>query len=165
MKLNRRSYSIKILRKSMQLVLLMGSCAILMAPVQAAEDAGKSVAGLVQRFTSAQSAMDVETLAALTAEDYIEISPLGEVDPRAKMLTFYVKEDKHGQPAMAVDEMTTRVFGDAAVVIAKISYSLVNEGQSRTFSLRATFVAEKTGGTWKLVSAHYTPIRPPKNPG
>jgi ketosteroid isomerase-like protein len=163
--LNRRAYSMKILSTFMQLALLLGSCAIRMEPAQAAEDADKSVTGLVQRFTAAQSAMDVGTLASLTAEDYIEISPLGEVDPRAKMLTFYVKDDKHVLPAMAVDDMTTRVLGDAAVVIAKISYSLVNEGQSRTFSLRSTFVAEKVGGVWKLVSGHYTPIRPPMNPG
>jgi ketosteroid isomerase-like protein len=148
----------------MRFALLLGSCVMFTLPVQAAEDAGKSVTDLVQRFTQAQGAMDAPGLAAMTAENYIEISPLGEVDPREKMLTFYVKDDKHVPPTMTVDEMTTRVFGETAVVIARISYSLVNEGQPRTFSLRSTFVAEKVGGAWKLVSAHYTPIRP-KNPG
>lgn len=109
--------------------------------------------------------MDAPALAALTAENYIEISPLGEVDPREKMLTFYVKDDKHVLPAMTVDDITTRLLGGTAVVIAKISYSLVSEGQHHIFSLRSTFVAEKIAGVWKLVSAHYTPIHAPKSPG
>lgn len=159
-----RSHLMKMFKHFMLSTILLGSCASLVSPVQAAEDSAKAVTDLVQRFTQAQSAMDVPTLAALTAENYVEISPLGEVDPREKMLTFYVKDDKRSLPIMTVDDISTRLLRDSAVVIARISYSSVIEGQSRTFSLRSTFVAEKVGAIWKLVSAHYTPIRP-KNPG
>jgi ketosteroid isomerase-like protein len=147
-----------------QYAALISICTVLVPPAQAATDTAAPVTELVQRFTSAQAAMDAPTLAALTADNYIEVSPVGEVDPREKMLTFYVKDDKRSLPAMKVEDSTTRVLGDTAVVIAKITYSRVIEGQPRDFSLRSTFVAAKTGGTWKLVSAQYTPIRPPMNP-
>jgi ketosteroid isomerase-like protein len=144
---------------------LLSTCAAFSSPVRAAADSVTPVTELVQRFTNAQAAMDASTLAALTADNYIEVSPVGEVDPREKMLTFYVKDEKRVLPAMKVEDSTTRLLGETAVVIAKITYTQVVEGQPRAFSLRSTFVAEKIGGTWKLVSAQYTPIRPSRNPG
>lgn len=145
---------------------VLGLCAALASSAHAAPDAATSVTDLVQRFTQAQSAMDVPTLAALTAENYVEISPLGEVDPRDKMLGFYKKDDKRpALPAVAVDEITTRQFGDTAIVTAKLSFTRTVEGQARTFSMRSSFVAAKTAGAWKLVSSQYTPMRPPAGPG
>jgi ketosteroid isomerase-like protein len=156
--------STNIFKTVMKYAVLLCSCAAVMPAGQAAVDPAKPVNDLVQRFTEAQQKMDVPALKALTAENYVEVSPLGEVDMREKMLTFYVRDEKQVPPAMTVEDITTRLLGDTAVVVAKVSYTSVIEGQSRTFSLRSTFVAEKLGGVWKLVSAHYTPIRP-KNPG
>lgn len=139
-------------------MLLCGLAAVV--PMSLAADAADPVTTLVQRFTEAQGKMDASTLKALTAENYIEVSPLGEVDPRDKMLTFYVKDEKRVLPTITVDDMTTRLFGSTAVVVAKVSYTRMVEGQNRTFSLRSTFVAEKRNGDWKLVSSQYTPMRP-----
>ena len=153
-----------VFRTFVQCALVLSCCSVVPAS-QGAVDTARPVNDLVQRFTEAQHNMDVPALQALTAENYIEVSPLGDVDTREKMLTFYVKKDeKQVLPAMTVEDSTTRVLGDTAVVVAKISYASVIEGQSRTFSLRSTFVAEKRNGVWKLVSAQYTPIRPPKKP-
>lgn len=137
--------------------------AILLAGLAAAAAQGapasQDVETLVQRFTAAQSGFDPATLKSLTADNYIEISPLGDIDPREKMLSFYVKKDDKPRPAILVDELSTRVLGDSAVTIARVSYSMMAGGQSRTFSLRSVFVAAKQGKEWKLVSAQYTPIR------
>jgi ketosteroid isomerase-like protein len=125
----------------------------------------QSVSELVQRFATAQGTFDRTALEALTAENYIEISPLGEVDPRAKMLSFYVKHDDKPLPAITVDEITPRVLGNTAIVLAKVSYAVTVAGQTRTAALRSSFVAHQQDGAWKLVSAQYTPIRPPAAPG
>jgi len=121
----------------------------------------QSVSELVQRFATAQGTFDRAALEALTAENYIEISPIGEVDPRAKMLSFYVKHDDKLLPAITVDEIMPRVLGNTAIVLAKMSYVMTVGGQTRTSALRSSFVAQQQGGAWKLVSAQYTPIRPP----
>lgn len=125
----------------------------------------QSVGELVQRFTKAQSTFDRAALEALTTDDYIEISPLGEVDPREKMLSFYVRKDDKPLPAITVDDMTTRVLGDTAIVLARVSYAMTIGGQSRMVSLRSSFTARRQGGAWALVAAQYTPIRPPGAPG
>ncbi|WP_313166167.1 nuclear transport factor 2 family protein [Massilia oculi] len=138
---------------------------IVMAPLAAqAAPAVDAVQDVVQRFTAAQANFDPVTLEALSADNYIEISPLGEVDPREKMLTFYVKKDDKPRTAILLDELTTRVLGDTAVTIGRVSYSMTVGGQSRTFALRSTFVAQRQGDAWKLVSAQYTPIRPAAAP-
>jgi len=142
--------------KAARAAILLGGLAA--AAVQAAP-AGQEVETLVQRFTAAQSGFDAATLKSLTADNYIEISPLGEIDPREKMLSFYVKKDDKPRPAIGVDELSTRVLGDSAVTIARVSYSMMAGGQSRTFALRSVFVAARQGKEWKLVSAQYTPIR------
>lgn len=149
----------------LQSALLLCSCAAIVPAGQAAEDPAKPVTDLIQRFTEAQGKMDADTLKALTADNYIEVSPLGEVDPRDKMLTFYVKDEKRVSPALTIEEITPRLLGNTAVVIAKVSYTSAVEGQNRTFSLRTTFVAQKISNAWKMVSVQYTPIRPHKAPG
>ena len=129
-----------------------------------ATPAAEAVQQLVQRFTAAQGDFDTATLAALSATNYVEISPLGEVDPREKMLSFYIRKDDKPRPDITLDELATRMLGDTAVTIGRLTYAMTAGGQSRTFALRSTFVAQQQGGAWKLVSAQYTPIRPPAAP-
>lgn len=152
-------------RRCSNTLCIAGALACLSITVAHAATPEQSVSELVQRFTTAQGTFDRAALESLTLENYIEISPLGEVDPRAKMLSFYVKHDDKPLPAMTVDEIMPRVLGKFAVVLAKVSYAMTVGGQTRTSALRSSFVAQQQDGVWKLVSAQYTPIRPPAAPG
>jgi len=49
---------------------------------------------LLRQFAEAQKNYDARVLDEILAPDYVEISPLGEVDPRAKVLGFYAPENK-----------------------------------------------------------------------
>lgn len=115
----------------------------------------------VHVFINAQHDFDLAKITASTTDDYVEISPLGEVDPRAKMLGFYAPDKKVAAPAILIGDATVTMVGDrAAFVVTSISYDMPGAGQpSRTVSLRAAFVVERVGGVWKLASAQYTPIR------
>jgi ketosteroid isomerase-like protein len=151
-------------RRCSNTLCIAGVLACLSITVAQAATPEQSVSELVQRFATAQGTFDRAALDALTFENYIEISPLGEVDPRAKMLSFYVKHDDKPLPAIIVDEITPRVLGNTAIVLAKVSYVMMVGGQTRTSALRSSFVAQQQDGAWKLVSAQYTPIRPPAAP-
>ncbi|WP_219136533.1 nuclear transport factor 2 family protein [Janthinobacterium sp. UMAB-60] len=129
--------------------------------VQAAPADAELVA-LVQRHAQAQSSFDQATLKAITAENYVEISPVGEVDGREKMLSFYAPEQKRPSPQVQVDEPAVRLLGDTALISARLSYRVNQEGAARTFALRAGYVARFVDKQWLLVSAQYTGIRPPK---
>ncbi|MDC8760657.1 nuclear transport factor 2 family protein [Janthinobacterium fluminis] len=128
-------------------------------------DDGDAVLALVRQHAQAQSGFDQAALRALTADNYIEVSPAGEVDTREKMLAFYAPEQKRPAPAVAVEEPLTRISGDTAIVIARLAYTMSAGGQTRSFAMRASYVAQKSAGTWKLVGAQYTGIRPPQAAG
>ncbi len=124
-------------------------------------DTAAAVTSVTNRFLEAQRSFDLPTIRALTAENYVEISPAGERDEREKMLGFYAPEKKTEAPPLAIETEQTRLFGDVAIQTVKLTYTMTAGGQTRNMSLRATLVAHKRAGEWKMVSAHYTGIRPP----
>lgn len=116
---------------------------------------------LVGDFVRAQQAFDVPALSALTTPDYLEISPVGELDTREKMLSFYAPDKKAPAPPVELRDPVVRVFGDTAIVVATLAYTMQPPGQPpRVMALRASFVAHRLADRWKLASAHYTGIRP-----
>ncbi|KQQ39918.1 hypothetical protein ASF61_03640 [Duganella sp. Leaf126] len=135
--------------------------ALLAQPVQAAP-AEAELVSLVERHAQAQSQFDQATLRAITADNYVEISPIGEVDSREKMLSFYAPESKRLAPQLRVDEPAVRILGDMALVSVRLSYSTNQGGNARTFAMRGGYVARLIDRQWMLVSAQYTGIRPPK---
>src|SRR5262245_42623933 len=119
---------------------------------------------LVKQMVDAQSAYDPARLEKLTTADYIEISPVGEFDPREKMLGFYKPELKptNMEVKNEVDEFSVRNYGKFAVVIARLNYLVTMDGKPMPpRGIRATFVCRKEKGEWKIASVQYTGIRPP----
>jgi len=121
----------------------------------------QALSHLIERFAEARHNFDVPTLSELTTEDYVEVSPLGEVHLRDKMLNFYAPDRKVDPPEMSIQETRVRVFGETGVVLARLKYTMKGLGdQPHTSDLRATFVARRTPAGWKLTSTSYTPVRP-----
>ena len=124
---------------------------------------------LINQMINAQTAYDAKTLDDILTGDYIEISPLGELDPRDKVLGFYSLEAKAAAASVkaSVDatEHSIRNYGKFAVVIVRLNYSMSAGGkQLPPRSIRATFVMKKEKDAWKIASAQYTGIRPPQPP-
>ena len=121
---------------------------------------------LVDQMTTAQADYDPAALDRLFTADYIEISPAGEFDPRPKVLAFYTPEwkAKNNGMTISIEESypSIRVYGNTAVVITQMAYTMSKDGQTRQGPrMMATIVARKDKGVWKIASAHYTGIRPP----
>lgn len=117
-------------------------------------------------MTDAQQNYDAAALDKILTADYIEISPVGEFDPREKVLGFYKPELKPpaGKISASTEltEFSIRNYGKFAVVITKINYTIVSEGKMLPpRSMRATLVCRNEKGGWKIASAQYTGIRPP----
>ncbi len=123
---------------------------------------------LIKQMTDAQTNFQPDALNKILASDYIEISPLGEFDPRDKVLGFYKPEMKPPADKMSVKTEATdfsiRRYGKFAVVIARLNYNIVSDGKPLPpRSIRTTYVCRKENGAWKIASAQYTGIRPPQN--
>lgn len=121
---------------------------------------------VIQKLVTAQTQFDQKTIDALLAPDYIEISPLGEVDPRDKVIGFYAADQEPDPSKMtaAVDvtEYSIRSYGNFAVAIARFNYLMTAEGKPLPpRSIRAMIVLRKVNADWKIVSTQFTGIRPP----
>jgi ketosteroid isomerase-like protein len=133
--------------------------------------AADAVSAEVRRYFDAVKRNDVAVLESLLAQDYVEVSPLGQVDKRAQVIGFYrvAAKAQTGQASeltgVAVDELSVRVYGDVAVVIAGESFTMNVAGKPVARPMRSTLVWHKLGGAWKLVSSHHTAVRPPIAPG
>lgn len=115
---------------------------------------------MVGAFTKAQHDFDQAQLRALTADSYVEISPLGEVDPRGRMIGFYDPAKKGEAPAITLGDSSVRMIGrDAAIIITMISYLVQAKEGPRTVAMWVVFVAQRDRPAWTLVSAQYTPVR------
>lgn len=125
----------------------------LAAPAPAAPRDEAEVTALVDAFVAAQRDFDQPALARLTTPDYVEVSPVGQVDSRAKMLAFYAPEHKQSAPPLVLTERTIRLHQKTAIATARLA--------AGRLVLRAVYVARRDGGTWRLLSAQFTPIRSP----
>ncbi len=128
-------------------------------PQTKADDAGPIA--LLRTYNDAIQNFQPEKLQQVFALDYTEVSPVGEVDSREKVLRFYQPTEKPtGIKSIHLDEPRVRLYGDMAVVIGKEVFE--REG-APSMAMRATFVCRQIKKHWQLVSAQFTGIRPPKN--
>ena len=126
----------------------------------------QELTALVKQMTEAQIKYDAATLDKIYASDFIEISPIGEVDPREKAIGFYKPEAKPPgeMPSVTTDEFVIRTYGNFAVVIVRLTYAPAATAPAGRppFSIRVTLVCRKEKGVWKIASTQYTGIRPPR---
>ncbi|MBV6323438.1 nuclear transport factor 2 family protein [Duganella violaceipulchra] len=139
---------------------LLATIALAAAQLHAQESAPQQLLKLVQSYTEAQRDFEPSKIDAIVTRDFYEVSPLGEVDPREKVLGFYLPANKREAPTMEVSEPAVQVFGNTGTVVVKLSGSVTVNAEKRNFALRAGYVAVNEGGKWKLASAQYTGIRP-----
>jgi ketosteroid isomerase-like protein len=139
------------------------ACLALLSPcvpvaAQTAPDA--AVNRTIDAFVAAQRGYDAAALKRLTTPDYVEVSPVGDVDSRDEMLGFYAPDKKRPSPAIGLSEREVRIAGPSAIALAKLTMTVPGPGgAAREIAMRATFTARRVGSLWQLSSAQYTPIR------
>lgn len=126
-----------------------------------AQGAAGNVSQLVQAFCKAEQDYDAPALSRLISERFVEVSPAGEIDAHDRFLSFYTPDKKTEWPPYTLEEASIRILGDTAIDIVTFHYSMPGpDGHSRVMDIRSTFVAQKTGGVWKLIQTQHTGVRP-----
>lgn len=135
----------------------------LTAPAQDAPGSAteKELVAVIEQMVAAQQNFDSAALGQVLTADYVEVSPVGEVDEREKVLAFYAPEAKGKTPlpTITVTEPHFRIQADSAVVIVRENIEIKVGEQARTMALRAGFTLRKENGKWLVASAQYTGIR------
>ena len=125
-----------------------------------------------QAVLDAQRTFDPSALDALLAPDYLEISPVGDVDDRAEVLSFYNADAKAKATAGGMvplsslaSDTNVRIDGDHAIVIALDTVRIKTGETEREVAMRLAFHFRRIDGKWLLQTAQYTPQRKPAHAG
>ena len=143
-------------------VFLGMSAALVSAPVaaQSVEINTHTLAQQAKVFVQVRNRFDQAAMTAMMAPEYQEVSPVGEVDSRERVIGFYAPDKKKPVPPMTITETVARPAGALGVVTMRIAYAVPGkDGQLQSRALRAGFVARRIGKEWRFVSAQFTPIR------
>ncbi len=129
----------------------------------------QEVISIAKQAAVAQENYDTAALEKFYASDYIEISPKGEIDERAKAIGFYKIEDvekaKAKTPKYILDEFKVRHYGKYAMIISRFSFGTKNNPGKPPFPVGLVLYAlRKEKGAWKIYSAQFTPFPPPPRP-
>ena len=136
---------------------VVGSAQAATPAITAQASAQAAATKLAQAYVSATSGFDQTLLQQILATDYQEISPVGEVDTREQVISFYPAAAKPKAPAVTpvLTELTNRLYGDELVIsTAKLTYHFTGSPQTR--SMRVQFISALQQGRWQLVSAQFT---------
>jgi len=146
----------------MRVFLGIPAALLVSAPVaaQSVEVDTQKLGQRAEAFVRVRNQFDQAAMIAMMAPEYQEVSPVGEVDSRERVIGFYATDKKSAAPPMTITETVARPAGAIGVVTMRIAYAVPgNDGQLQSRALRAGFVARRIGKEWRFVSAQFTPIR------
>lgn len=146
----------------MRIFLGIAAAVLASAPVtaQSSEVDIQKLGQRAEAFVRVRNQFDQAAMIAMMAPEYQEVSPVGEVDSRERVIGFYAADKKSAAPPMTITETVARPAGTIGVVTMRIAYTMPGkDGQMQTRAMRAGFVARRTKGDWQFVSLQFTPIR------
>lgn len=130
---------------------------------QSNQAADAPILALVSAFSTARAQFNAKALDALLTSDYIEVSPVGEVDYRQAVLGYYAPDKATPAPPMTLGTDDVRRYGDIAVVVGSVNYAIPGpNGTTIKRSMRVTYVARRITRHWLMALTQYTGVRPPR---
>jgi ketosteroid isomerase-like protein len=116
-----------------------------------------ALAAVEERFARALAAGDADALDNIVVDDWIVIGPDGKIITRSAFLDV-VRSGVLTHSVMESDETRLRVYGDAAIVTARVVTAGAYQGQAFTTTERATDVFVRDHDSWKCVLTQLTTI-------
>ncbi|HXL23972.1 MAG TPA: nuclear transport factor 2 family protein [Chthoniobacterales bacterium] len=139
-------------------IMLAGAAA---SAVQSHAGAGQPMAerelvALMREIDRAHQTSDVATFDRIWADDYVLTDYRGIIKDRARALAEW-KASEHRYASYVSDDIRVRVYGEAAVVTARVRRASLSDPQN-VGQFRHTRVFVRQRGRWRLVATQVTPI-------
>jgi ketosteroid isomerase-like protein len=115
---------------------------------------------LERRWTEAETTADAQALEELAAGDFMLIGPAGFVLDRQQWVDRYQDGDLVTH-TLSFEPASTRVYGDLAVTIGRHVQTAAYQGRPVDGAFRATHLAVRDEGGWRLAGMHLSPIVDP----
>lgn len=112
---------------------------------------------LEKQFAQAIVKADVDALDKLVSDDWIIIGPEGKVINKTGFLDV-IRSGALAHSSMESDETRVRVYGDTAIVTARVVTSGAYRGQAFATQERSSDVFVRQQGHWKCVLTQLTTI-------
>jgi ketosteroid isomerase-like protein len=118
------------------------------------------------RWVAAELGGDTDALAALAADDFTLVGPLGFVLTREQWLDRYRNGD-FVTHRLSWDAADVREYGGTAVVIGVLEQQGAYRGSPANGRFRVTQLLARglTDDSWRLAGLHLSPIAAPGGPG
>ena len=129
--------------------------------VQSHADAGRpraerELVALMGEIDRAHQTSDVATFDRIWADNYVLTDYRGIIKDRARALAEW-KASEHRYASYVSDDIRVRVYGEAAVVTARVRRASLSDPQN-VGQFRHTRVFVRQRGRWRLVATQVTPI-------
>ncbi len=103
---------------------------------------------------------DTSFLERTLADNFAAVGPLGFMLTKQEWIGRH-RSGNMKYRSLDLTEVSTRVYGDAAVLIGRQSQDATFQGNDVKAELRTTAVFVRQGGEWKLVGVQMSPIGQP----
>jgi len=125
-------------------------------------DAGSEASAVVQRWSAAYSANDVDALVALYAPDALLLGTVSPVKSEGtEAIRSYFGRLKGSGNKNAIREQRVFVLGDGAALVAGF-YDFSNPQQNPPVRpSRFTMLVTRQGSEWRIAHHHSSPLAPP----
>jgi hypothetical protein len=120
----------------------------------------QELADLDRTLTRAEIDGDTATLDALATDDFMLVGPVGFVLDKQQWLDRY-RAGGLRTKALAFEDAVTRVRGNCAIRIGRHVQEAEFQGRPVNGEFRATHIAMRDGGRWRLAGVHLSPIGGP----
>ena len=115
---------------------------------------------LEKTWVEAELRADTGTLEAISTADFVLVGPLGFVLDKQQWLERYRSGDLVTD-SLSLEDPATRVYGDAAITIARHVQRASYKGQPTDGQFRTTHIGVRGDDGWLLAGIHLSPIGGP----
>jgi hypothetical protein len=115
------------------------------------------LAELDRTITRAEIDGDTAKLDALATHDFMLVGPVGFVLDKQQWLERY-RGGGLRTIALSFEDAVTRIHGDCAIRIGRHVQEAEFQGRPVNGEFRATHIAVRDGGRWRLAGIHLSPI-------
>jgi ketosteroid isomerase-like protein len=119
-----------------------------------------AIQALQTAWSQAEMGADTGTLEAISTSDFVLVGPLGFVLDKQQWLERYRSGDLV-TGSLALEDPAIRVYGEAAVTIARHIQRASYKEQTVDGQFRTTHIAVRVDGRWLLAGIHLSPIGGP----
>jgi len=126
---------------------------------QGSSDA-ETIAAIEQQLAKAWLSGDRAAIDAILAPEWSVTDAGGQILSKAQIMQEAFASTERRIDAMTIDDVSVRVFGDAAVATGRTRATGSYRGTSASVVLRFTDVFVRRGKRWQIVASHASAVAP-----